>query len=651
MKKVLAGILIASLAVQLSAGTVLADTAASENETAAETQAVYETDVDYPSDWDADDPMNARAYEQIYGEKRSGVSARSAIPKDAIKTTWSTRSGANTFVHNDYNVQNCEIVTGIDVSYHNGSINWSKVKNDGIEYVILRAGYGGLSTGSLNKDSKFDSYIKGAQAVGLKVGVYFYSQATTKAKAVKEANYTLDIIKGYKLDMPVYFDYEDYPGSYLTKKNLSKSAKTACAAAYCDTIEAAGYEAQVYASSSWFCTELDGDKIGDKYGIWMARYFDSSVAFSYKSGEENRYGGKIDMWQCTSTAKVSGIKTNVDLNYWYKPLSISEAAHSKDAIRMKWNQVEDAAGYEVSYSKCRKNGAQIINIDDGSTTGYRLGNLSVGTEYYVKARAYFIGEDGTKTYGSWSSLTPMRTSNESYKRVKTKKELVMRKWAGTEYSKVTTIPKGVDFAITTVARDAGGNKWFKVNYSTSGKTYTGYVPTADVSTYVRKASGLKQSGSETSSITLKWSKRSEANGYELYRSSAKNGTYKKIKTITNNATLSYKNTGRSSGTEYFYKVRAYRIVNGKKKYGAFSDVKTLHTKAAKKLKVRTRYSVNMRKDAGTSYKVLKTVPAGKKFSVIYKTKDKTGKTWYKIKYKVKKKSYTGYILAKYAKKV
>lgn len=662
MKKILAGMIIASLVLQLSAGSVFA---AGQEEQTAQGVEIETVTYDYPADWDPDDPMNAKAYEQIFGEPESEVSMQSVTPKSGVTTTWKNTDGeVKSFTHNEFNLKDRELKVGIDVSYHNGKINWTKVKNAGVEFAILRVGYRGSSQGTLNEDVKFQEYIKGAKEAGIKVGVYFFSQAISEAEAVKEAKYTLERIKDYELDLPVCFDYEYYADGRLKKANLSKAKKTANARAFCETVERAGYPAMIYSSTTWFLDELDAESLSEDYALWMARYNWTSYKESANNGqgEKTRYSGRIDIWQCTEEAAVSGIGTRVDLDYWYcapeknvyDPLKVTPAikqgSRTENSVRVDISAISGVSGYEVYYSANRTDGFHLIKLGADQRT-CQIRNLSPGREYYVKVRGFVVQEDGTVKYGKMSSLTPMTTSISQAKRVKTKTSVVMRSWAGTEYKKVVTVPKSTAMLVQTTAKATDGKYWYKVNYTKNGKTYTGYIPKENVSNYVAQVYGLGQSGNEKTAITLKWKKLPEASGYEIYRASALNGTYKLIKTVKGAAATTYTNKSRSAGTEYYYKVRAYQTVNGKKKYGAFSAVKILHTKVSKTVKIRTRYSVNLRKYAGTAYKTLKTVPSGQKFTVLYQTKDKSGTTWYKVKYKVKKKTYTGYLMAKYTKKV
>lgn len=193
-------------------------------------------------------------------------------------------------------------IMGIDVSKWNGSIDWKAVKNSGVSFVIIRCGYRGSSAGSLIEDPKFKANIKGATDAGLKVGVYFFSQAVNEVEAVEEASMVLSLIKNYKISYPVFLDVEASGGR---ADGISKSTRTAVIKAFCETIQNSGYTAGVYANKSWLTTKIDTSQLS-KYKIWLAQYASAPT-----------YSGRYDMWQYTSTGKINGISGNVDMNLSY----------------------------------------------------------------------------------------------------------------------------------------------------------------------------------------------------------------------------------------------------------------------------------------------------------------------------------------------
>ena len=189
---------------------------------------------------------------------------------------------------------------GIDVSKFQGSIDWHAVKNDGITFAIIRCGYRGYGSGALVEDSTYRRNIQGAINAGLKVGVYFYSQAVNEQEAVEEASMVLSLVSGYSLPLGVYYDTESVSGGRANA--LSAAERTACAVAFCETIRGAGYRAGVYSYASWFYNALNFANIS-KYNIWIAQYRDK-LSFSYK----------YNIWQYTGSGRVNGISKPVDMN-------------------------------------------------------------------------------------------------------------------------------------------------------------------------------------------------------------------------------------------------------------------------------------------------------------------------------------------------
>ena len=202
--------------------------------------------------------------------------------------------------------------TVIDVSNFQSSIDWTKVKADGIKGVIVRCGYRGASDAKLKVDSMFINHIRGAHKAGLKIGVYFFTQAITAAEGKEEAAYTLNLIKkeGIPLSYPIGIDSEDVYYTENGKKKpgrangLTKAKRTAAIKGFCDAIKAQGYEPMIYACTSWLNNKLNMSKLPFK--VWCAQY---NSTCEYK-------GGYI-MWQYTSTGSVSGVKGNVDMNHCY----------------------------------------------------------------------------------------------------------------------------------------------------------------------------------------------------------------------------------------------------------------------------------------------------------------------------------------------
>jgi len=191
---------------------------------------------------------------------------------------------------------------GIDVSKWNGNIDWNAVKNSGVSYVIIRCGYRGSTTGAMIEDPKFKTNIQGALNAGLKVGIYFFSQAVNEVEAVEEASMTIGLIKKYKISYPVFLDVEASGGR---ADNIDRNTRTQVIKAYCETIKNSGYTPGVYANKTWLNSYMNAGEL-NSYKIWLAQYNTAPT-----------YSGKFDMWQYSSKGKVSGISGNVDMNLSY----------------------------------------------------------------------------------------------------------------------------------------------------------------------------------------------------------------------------------------------------------------------------------------------------------------------------------------------
>lgn len=195
--------------------------------------------------------------------------------------------------------------TGIDVSYHQGDVDWTKVAADGIDFVIMRVGYRGYESGVLNVDGRFHEYIKGALDADLDVGVYFFSQAVNAEEAIEEANFVMEQIRGYKITFPVIFDWELMDDENARTHNIEPYTVTECAAAFCDTVADGGYRPMVYSSRRFALLKLNMGKLAN-FDFWFAEYKDGH--------NEPSYPYNFQIWQYASDGRVDGIDGEVDMN-------------------------------------------------------------------------------------------------------------------------------------------------------------------------------------------------------------------------------------------------------------------------------------------------------------------------------------------------
>ncbi len=197
-----------------------------------------------------------------------------------------------------------DYAVGVDVSSFQGTIDWEEVAAAGVQFAMIRAGYRGYSYGSIYEDSCFQENIEGALDAGLEVGVYFFSQAVTVEEAIEEAEYTLQLIQDYPVTYPVVFDWERQTASSSRTRNTGYDTASACAAAFCETVSAAGYTPMYYASAnSAYRFEME---YLSEYSFWLAHYTTDwgPTSFQYH----------FDLWQYTSSGSVPGISGDVDLD-------------------------------------------------------------------------------------------------------------------------------------------------------------------------------------------------------------------------------------------------------------------------------------------------------------------------------------------------
>lgn len=204
-----------------------------------------------------------------------------------------------------YSGEDCSLMRGIDVSDHQGDIDWQAVAASGVEFAVIRCGWRGYGGGSLNEDGCFRQNIEGAQRAGLKVGVYFFSQAVNLVEAAEEAVYTVSLLEGYSLDLPVFFDWEFIGTEPARTDDVDGGTVTDAALEFCRLMESAGYDSGVYAylNLAYRTYELNRLKdvtiwMGDP-GTWPEFYYEHSY------------------WQYSVTGDVPGIEGDVDLDVMY----------------------------------------------------------------------------------------------------------------------------------------------------------------------------------------------------------------------------------------------------------------------------------------------------------------------------------------------
>ncbi|MBR3954643.1 MAG: glycoside hydrolase family 25 protein [Clostridia bacterium] len=245
--------------------------------------------------------QNAATTVPYYVQDMQGNTIRNyQVNKAAYNADLFLKTGNGRMVYNDSSVV---AYSGIDVSSYQEEIDWQAVKNDGITFAFIRVGYRGYgSEGKICEDEMFKRNIQRALNAGLRVGVYFFSQAISVEEALEEAEFTLSLIQGYPLAYPVVFDWERYSIEESRTYNTESEVITACAKAFCDRIMQAGYRPMIYLNCDLGYYDYDLETLSD-YDCWLAQYNDKPTYYYHYT-----------IWQYTKSGTVAGINGTVDMN-------------------------------------------------------------------------------------------------------------------------------------------------------------------------------------------------------------------------------------------------------------------------------------------------------------------------------------------------
>ena len=197
---------------------------------------------------------------------------------------------------------------GIDVSEHNGEIDWEQVASDNVEFAYIRAGIRGYGSGKLVEDLRFRENIEGASAAGINVGVYFFTQALNETEAVEEADFLLNLISQNRVDIPIAIDVEKVEDTSTTvrTKKLSKEQYTNNVLAFCERIKSNGYDTIIYGNGKTFMLLLDINRL-ENYDKWFADYIGRNDTLPY-------FPYKFRIWQYNSSGSCRGVPGDCDLN-------------------------------------------------------------------------------------------------------------------------------------------------------------------------------------------------------------------------------------------------------------------------------------------------------------------------------------------------
>ena len=436
---------------------------------------------------------------------------------------------SSTYTHNDI-FKNYNIYNGIDVSKYNGDINWDKAKKDGVDFVIVRVGYRGYGkSGTLCTDPNYKANIEGALAAGIKVGVYYFTEALTTDEAREEAKFCISKIKDYNITLPVAIDYEyptdgKNPIGRMYNAKLTKAEATANVKAFCAAVKKAGYTPLVYANKSDLSSLINGKTIGNTYKVWLANYTTKTT-----------YANSYEYWQYTSSGKVNGITGKVDCNFWYTKKSIDtaettsspvitptntpkptaaptvkptakptakptvkptvkptakptatpaqttkisapkpfKAVSTSKSITLKWTAPKNATGFEI-YRKDFYDGKykKVKTINNVKTQKYVDSNVESYHEYYYKIRSV-ISKSSKKLYSSYLSLT---VSAMQHKAAITTSSLKLLKKPSAQADTLKTLPKKFILEYTGKTTYKNNTTFLHMYYYTKNKKYNCWLP-------------------------------------------------------------------------------------------------------------------------------------------------------------------------------
>lgn len=466
---------------------------------------------------------------------------------------------------------------GIDVSKWNGSIDWNKVKASGVDYAIIRAGYG-----SNTVDPTFKTNIEGAINAGVKVGVYWFSYANSPEKAKIEAQKCLDVISPYKdnISYPVFFDFEHASAQWVKDTygiDVTQSLGTSMAKSFMDTVESEGYTPGLYTGiplKQYFSDEL----LNTSY-TWLAQY-------SFRSSYPNQFS----MWQFGDDCYIDGISTSVDINYTLNnPVPTNRPSLSSASVDTISPQTYTGSEIKPNFN-VSLNG-EVLKLNEDYNVTYS-NNISIGTaEITINGIGNYTGTknitfeiipgsvkdiDLTKkttdslTF-SWSEMSGMtgyeiykyNTDSNSYELLETINNSSITSYTDEDLNSASIY----NYKVRGYYKDYSGNYY-----------YGDYSDVLSESTKVDSVKNFKFDDRTATSLSMSWDQVPNADGYKIYRLNVNTDTYELVHTIENSDITSFTHSGRLSATNHYYKVRAYKYLNGR----------TRHSDSSSTLKATTR---------------------------------------------------------------
>lgn len=259
---------------------------------------------------------------------------------------------------------------GIDVSAHQGKINWAQVAASGVDFAMIRVGFRGQTSGGIYEDAYFKTNVAGATANGIKVGIYFYSTAINENEALEEAVWVVRKISTYRITYPVVYDFEDFNSKRCV--NVGGAQATSNALTFLSFVQSNGYEPMMYANKSDITNRMSRGAFQMKF--WLAHYT-----------TQTDYAGNYQMWQYTSKGSVPGISGNVDMNIAY-------FSYGSTAAPKHTHNYSEEVKNSYKAPTCTKAGTRVVRCSCGDShseeipaLGHKFGNWEVRTKATIEA--------------------------------------------------------------------------------------------------------------------------------------------------------------------------------------------------------------------------------------------------------------------------
>ena len=249
----------------------------------------------------ADDAKDKEGYIAITDEK--GQKKYYEIISDAVKNDYdleNSLTNENGFL--TYKDSRRESLRGVDLSKYNGTVDFARLKENGISFAMLRLGSRGYGTGNITLDEKFVEYAQNAQLAGIQIGAYFYSQAINESEAIEEANYIVGAVSSFNVKYPIAIDIERVKGDEARTDKLTSEERTKVVKTFCDAVKGYGYKPIIYATKEMLVAGLDLEDLGD-YDVWLA---DETIPTDYPY--------RYSMWQYSTKGKIDGITGDIDFD-------------------------------------------------------------------------------------------------------------------------------------------------------------------------------------------------------------------------------------------------------------------------------------------------------------------------------------------------